>query len=200
MKVPAKFYINNDVVTLSRMVLGMHLFTQINGEVTGGKIVETEAYCGGIDRGSHAYNNRHTPRTHILFENGGFSYVYLCYGIHYLFNLVTGDQDHPHAILIRGLEPVTGLPIMLERRNFPILKPSLTAGPGALASAMGIGKEHNALPLTGDTIWLEDSDHNKIKEDEILTRSRVGMNFDGPWHSAPLRFSIRNNPFVSKAL
>lgn len=202
MKVPLEFYSNNDVVSLSRLVLGMYLFTNIDGEITGGKIVETEAYCGEIDRGSHAYKKRNTPRTRILFENGGFSYVYLCYGIHYLFNIVTGDQDHAHAILIRGLEPVNGLPLMLERRNFSTLTPAVTAGPGSLACALGIKKEHNALSLTGNTIWLEqheELDDSKLRDEDILSRPRVGMNFDGPWHTAALRFSIRNNPYVSKS-
>lgn len=199
MKVPPEFYVSNDVVSLSKLVLGMYLFTNINGIITGGKIVETEAYCGAIDRGSHAYKNRNTPRTRILFENGGFSYVYLCYGIHYLCNLLTGDQDRPHAVLIRGLEPVTGLSLMLKRRNFSTLTPALTAGPGSLATALGIKKEHNALSLFGNTIWLEEPDESKPKDEEILASPRVGMNFDGPWHTAPLRFSISNNPYVSKA-
>ena len=199
MKVPEIFYLSNDVASLSKQVLGMHLYTHIGGEITGGRIVETEAYCGAIDRGSHAFQNKNTARTRILFEKGGCSYVYLCYGIHYLFNLVTGDATNPNAVLIRGIEPLVGLPKMLERRNFKTLSPNLTAGPGALAQALGIKKEHNAISLNSDTIWLEDANQVMPKDDEILIRPRVGMNFEGEWHSAALRFSILNNAYVSKA-
>lgn len=199
MKLPEAFYQNNDVISLSKQVLGKYLFTNISGQLTGGKIVETEAYLGAEDRGSHAYQNRNTARTQILFEKGGYSYVYLCYGIHFLFNLVTGDIGKPNAILIRGIEPVIGLPVMLARRNHLKVSPALTAGPGALAQALGINKSHNAISLSGDVIWLEDIDRFDLSDTEIKTGPRVGMNFEGRWHSAPLRFSILNNKYVSKA-
>ncbi len=180
------------------MLLGKYLFTQIDGQLTGGRIVETEAYRGPEDRGSHAYNNLYTPRTQVMFSQGGVSYVYLCYGIHYLFNIVSGDEGNPHAILVRGIEPVTGIETMLVRRNMSGLAPQITAGPGAVAQALGLTKAHNALSLQGQTVWLEDRGELDATE-TIITGPRVGMNFEGPWHGIPWRFSLKGNRYVSKA-
>lgn len=198
MKILPEFYESNDVVFLSRMLLGKYLFTQIDGQLTGGRIVETEAYRGPEDRGSHAYNNRYTPRTQVMFSQGGVSYVYLCYGIHYLFNIISGDEGNPHAILVRGIEPVTGIETMLVRRNMTGLAPRITAGPGAVAQALGLNKTHNALSLQGQTVWLEDRGELDAME-TIITGPRVGMNFEGPWHSIHWRFSLKGNRYVSKA-
>lgn len=198
MKILPEFYESNDVVFLSRMLLGKYLFTQIDGQLTGGRIVETEAYRGPEDRGSHAHNNRYTPRTQVMFSQGGVSYVYLCYGIHYLFNIISGDEGNPHAILVRGIEPVTGIETMLVRRNMTGLAPRITAGPGAVAQALGLNKTHNALSLQGQTVWLEDRGELDAME-TIITGPRVGMNFEGPWHSIPWRFSLKGNRYVSKA-
>jgi DNA-3-methyladenine glycosylase len=198
MKLNADYYLNQDVVALSKDLLGKFLFTKFKGCLTGGMIVETEAYKGPEDRGSHAHKGRNTPRTRIMFAEGGNSYVYLCYGIHYLFNVVSGPENMPHAILIRGLEPTIGIEEMLRRRKSEKLSSNLTAGPGALAQALGITTSHNALSLQGDEIWLEDRGF-KLSENQILETARVGMNFDGPWHSIPWRFRIRGNKFTSKA-
>ena len=116
-KLKRSFYLNEDVVRLSRDLLGKVLCTKIQGKYTSGIITETEAYAGVIDRASHAYNNRRTKRTEIMYHKGGVAYVYLCYGIHNLFNVVTNVEGIPHAILIRGIEPFDGIKHILMRRK-----------------------------------------------------------------------------------
>ena len=128
MKLPESFYLHNDVVAISRELLGKYLYTHIDGEITGGFIVETEAYNGVIDRASHAFGNRLTPRTKTMYGQGGIAYVYLCYGIHEMFNVVTSVEGQPHAILIRAIQPTEGLEIMQLRRNMSMVKPSITSG------------------------------------------------------------------------
>lgn len=171
--------------------------TSLNGKVTGGMIVETESYAGATDRASHAYGNRLTPRTKPLFEKGGISYVYLCYGMHNLFNVVTNQTGIPHAILIRAIEPVEGVNEMITRRK-KALSPLLTAGPGALCQALGIDRSHNALSLQGPSIWIEDR-NIKIPSKNILASSRVGVSYAKEDALLPWRFRIRNNPWTSPA-
>lgn len=196
-KLPFSFYQDTTVNQLAVQLLGKYLYTSVNGEVTGGVIVETEAYNGVEDKASHAYGGRFTDRTKIMYGHGGMSYVYLCYGIHHLFNVVTAPQDTPHAVLIRGLEPVTGLDVMLRRRNMPALKPNLTAGPGALAKALGIDKKLNAKDLGGDEIWIEDNGLI-IKAADIVASPRVGVDYAGDHALLPWRYYVKGNSFVSK--
>jgi DNA-3-methyladenine glycosylase len=124
MKLPQEFYERNDVVTISRELLGKYVFTDIDGAVTGGYIVETEAYNGIIDRASHSFGNRLTPRTKTMYMQGGIAYVYLCYGIHEMFNVVTSVEGQPHAILIRAIQPTDGVDIMQFRRKMKEVKPN----------------------------------------------------------------------------
>jgi len=196
-KLPYSFYQNPDVNGLAVQLLGKQLFTFIDGVLTGGTIVETEAYKGVEDKASHAYGGRFTPRTQTMYQAGGVSYVYLCYGIHHLFNVVTAPQGTPHAVLIRGLEPVEGLEVMLERRNMTGLKPNLTAGPGALAKALGIDRALNAKDLLGDEIWIAD---NGIyyTEDQFVASPRVGVDYAGDHALLPWRYYVKGNKYVSK--
>jgi DNA-3-methyladenine glycosylase len=196
-KLPQSFYQQNEVNHLARQLLGKQLYTLIDGELTGGIIVETEAYNGITDKASHAYGGRFTDRTRVMYENGGLSYVYLCYGIHHLFNVVTGPQGTAHAVLIRGLEPAVGLDIMLRRRNIPVLKPNLTAGPGALAKALGIDRGLNAKDLTGEEIWISDMGLS-YADNEIVASPRIGVDYAGDHALLPWRYYVRGNRFVSK--
>src|SRR5690606_33584438 len=123
---------------ISKDLLGKSLLTKIDGRLTGGMIVETEAYRAPEDKASHAFNNRRTPRTENFFNEGGVSYVYLCYGIHYLFNIITNLKDIPHAILIRAIQPEEGIETMLKRRKKTKPTFDLTAGPGSMSMALGI--------------------------------------------------------------
>jgi DNA-3-methyladenine glycosylase len=185
------YYKHPDVLFLSQDLLGKFLFTQIGSDLTGGMIIETEAYRAPDDRASHAYANRKTKRNAVMFNEGGVAYVYLCYGIHALFNVVTGSEGTPHAILIRALEPVTGVNKMLERRKKTKLVRGLTHGPGALSQALGITTKHNGQSLAGPTIWIEDQGV-VISPKEIITSSRIGVDYAGEDALLPWRFCIKN--------
>ena len=197
MKLPQQFYEGDDVVAISRALLGKYLFTCIDGAITGGYIVETEAYNGIIDRASHAYGNRLTPRTKTMFEQGGIAYVYLCYGIHEMFNVVTSVEGQPHAILIRAINPTDGVDIMQFRRNMPVVKPTITSGPGSVAKALGISRTVNAVSLQGDQIRIEDKGLNFL-DDQVAAVPRVGVDYAGDDALLPFRFYVKGNPYVSK--
>ena len=196
-KLPYSFYQNLEVNKLAVQLLGKELYTMIDGQLSGGIIVETEAYNGIEDKASHAHGGRFTDRTKVMYEEGGLSYVYLCYGIHHLFNVVTGPKGTPHAVLIRGIEPLKGLDIMLSRRNMLSLKSNLTAGPGALAKALGIDRSLNAKDLCGDEIWIEDNGLI-VKTEDVVATPRVGVDYAGDHALLPWRYYIKGNKFVSK--
>lgn len=197
MKLPLTYYSNQDVLFLARNLLGKVLFTEINGDITGGIIVETEAYSGVRDKASHAYGGRRTDRTEPLYSHGGVSYVYLCYGIHHLFNIVTSVQDEPHAVLIRAIEPFIGKDIMEHRRNMPSSKAAISSGPGSLAKALGIDKSFNKKSLTGEEIWIEDHGISYSPE-EIEAGPRVGVSYAQEDAFLPWRFWVKGNKYVSK--
>lgn len=197
MKLPESYYLGNDVVNISKDLLGKYLFTCIDGVTTGGYIVETEAYNGVVDKASHAFGNRLTPRTKTMFMQGGIAYVYLCYGIHEMFNIVTSSEGHPQAILIRAIQPTDGLEAMQARRNMPVLKPTITAGPGSVAKALGISRDINAFSLQGDTIWLEDRGLH-FPDDQIKAGPRIGVAYAAEDALLPYRFYVKGNVYVSK--
>lgn len=198
-KLPPSFYTRPDVVQISRELLGKYLFTYINGVRTGGKIVETEAYSGQNDRACHSHLGRRTARTEIMYHSGGLAYVYLTYGMHHLFNIVTNEEGKADAVLIRAIEPLEGIEEMKLRRGLPQLEKRLTAGPGVLSQALGISREHYGSPLNGEPIWVEDR-KEALREEEIVARPRVGIAYAGEDALLPWRFSIRNNPWVSKTV
>lgn len=196
-KLTAEFYTNADVLSISKALLGKVLFTNIEGQVTGGIIVETEAYSH-TEKACHAYNFKRTPRTEVMFMSGGTAYVYLCYGIHHLFNVVTNVAENPEAVLIRAVEPYYGTEQMLQRRNMPKQKSQLTAGPGSLSQALGITTRLNAQSLLEDQIWIADigleyADHDIIKS------PRVGVSYAGADALLPWRFRVKGNPYTSPA-
>ena len=197
MKLPQSYYLSSDVVAISKSLLGKYLFTSINGLISGGYITETEAYNGIVDRASHAFGNRKTPRTQIMFEEGGIAYIYLCYGIHEMLNVVTSVKDQPHAILIRAIEPTTGIDIMLARRNMLAVKPNITAGPGSVAKALGIDRKLNGISLQSDTLWIEDKGLNFTGE-QIAAVPRIGVAYAGEDALLPYRFYVKGNIYVSK--
>ncbi|CAN5190482.1 DNA-3-methyladenine glycosylase [soil metagenome] len=197
MKLPREFYTRADVVQISKALLGKYLFTRIDGNLSSGIIVETEAYCGRGDKACHA-NNKRTPRTEVMYAAGGKAYVYLCYGIHHLFNVVTNEEGSADAVLIRALEPVHGLDWMLLRREYPQLKPALTAGPGAMSAALGITTKLYGQDLLGDTIWIEDHGM-KVKEADIIASPRVGVQYAEEDALRPWRFRIKGNTYTSPA-
>ena len=184
------FYLRDDVVLIAKELLGKYLFTNLNDEgKSGGIIVETEAYAGATDRASHAFGNRRTNRTEVMFMEGGVAYVYLCYGIHSLFNIVTHVKDIPHAVLIRGIKPVEGIEIMLERSNKAKVNNRMGIGPGNVSKLLGIHFSQSGESLNGKKIWLEDKGI-KIQESEIISGPRVGVDYAGEDALLPYRFKI----------
>lgn len=197
MKIPHSFYLGTDVVEISKQLLGKYLFTCIDGLLTGGYIVETEAYNGAVDKASHAYGNRRTNRTEIMFHEGGIAYIYLCYGIHEMLNVVTSTEGHAQAILIRAIEPTTGIDIMQARRNMEIVKPNITAGPGSVAKALGIDRKLNGVSLQSDELWIEDRGLN-FTDEQIAAVPRIGVSYAGEDALLPYRFYVKGNIYVSK--
>ena len=183
---PLDFYLRDDVVTIAKELLGKYLFTQIDDDpVTGGMIIETEAYRGPEDRASHAYGNRRTKRTEVMFHDGGTAYVYLCYGIHHLLNVVTHTANHPHAVLIRAIQPLEGIETMLRRRHKKQLDKTLTSGPGSLCQALGITLKHNGLPFDRPPLWIED---RNISIETFHSGPRIGVDYAGEDALLPWRF------------
>lgn len=197
MKLPESFYIESDVVSIAKSLIGKYLFTRIDGLVSGGYIVETEAYNGIIDKASHAYGNRHTPRTSVMYQQGGIAYVYLCYGIHEMLNIVTSVEGQPHAVLIRAIQPTVGLDVMQARRNMAVIKPNITMGPGSVAKALGISRKINGISLQSDTLWIEDQGLS-FPDEAIASVPRVGVDYAGNDALLPYRFYVKGNVYVSK--
>jgi DNA-3-methyladenine glycosylase len=190
------YYLNSDVVYLAKDLLGKYLVTQFDGKLTSGMIVETEAYEGITDRASHAYGNRRTARTEIMYNIGGTAYIYLCYGVHSLFNIVTNEEGNPHAILIRGIIPSEGIDIMLQRTGKPSLTKKFGIGPGNVSKALGIHYSRTGLDLTkkplkknDNGIWLEDRGFT-VEPEKVIVTTRIGVQYSGEDATRPYRFVL----------
>ncbi len=188
-KLSKSFFLQEDVVSIAQSLLGKVLISHLDGQLTSGIIVETEAYAGVSDRASHAYNGRYTERTKTLYEEGGIAYVYLCYGMHLLFNVVTHKKGTPHAVLIRGLQPLDGIGIMLRRRKKKEVDATLCSGPGTLTKALGISLKHNSISLTGNQIWIEEG--ATVDQHEILVSCRIGVDYAKEDALLPWRFCLK---------
>ncbi len=195
-KLHASFYERNDVLLIAKELLGKILVTHFNDVLTAARIVETEAYNGICDKASHAYKGRRTNRTEIMYQRGGLAYVYLCYGIHHLFNVVTNVKDTPHAVLIRSAEPVFGIETMLIRTGKFQLDNTITRGPGNVTKALGIGIQHTGINLCGNEIYIINAGFN-YKMNMIIKSPRIGVNYALQDALLPYRFYARDNPFVS---
>jgi DNA-3-methyladenine glycosylase len=188
-KLSPEFYQRDDVLQIAEELIGKFLVTNIDGTITSGMIAEVEAYNGVIDKASHAYNNRRTKRNEVMYGEGGVSYVYLCYGIHQLFNVVTNIKDIPHAILIRAIVPTDGIDKILYRRKQKLNKKTAD-GPGTLSTALGIKTEHSGLPLIGNKIWIEDRGV-KFNKKDIVTSPRIGVDYAGEDAKLPYRYRLK---------
>lgn len=186
-KLDLDFYQDSDVVGISRRLLGKVLCTRIGGSPTQVIITETEAYAGIEDRASHAFGGRRTARTEPMYASGGTAYVYLCYGIHHLFNVVTNVENVPHAVLIRAGAPVKGLETMLARRGRERNDKTLLAGPGSLAKALGITTADTGTSLMNGSIWIEDRGIG-VPDDAVTIGARVGVDYAGDDAQRPYRF------------
>jgi DNA-3-methyladenine glycosylase len=195
-KLGAEFYHRKDVVRIAKELLGKVLVTNWKGIVTSGRIVECEAYAGQIDKASHASGGRRTRRNEIMYGEGGYTYVYLCYGIHHLFNVVTNSKEIPHAILIRALDPMKGIEEMLSRTNKKEPDHTLTRGPGNVSKALGIFTKHSGLSLLDDRIFIGDDDGTYGRK-EIGASPRIGVDYAGEDALLPYRFYVKGNPYVS---
>ena len=193
-KLEHAFYNRADVLLIARELLGKVLVTKFDGIVTSGRIVEVEAYAGVNDKASHAFGGRRTNRTSVMYHPAGTAYVYLCYGIHHLFNIVTNEADIPHAILVRAVEPLEGIPAMLLRTGKKKADYTLTRGPGNVSRALGIATRH-----TGDSLLKEEI---TIVSDgyipgEIVATPRIGVDYAGEDARLPYRFIVKGNKYVS---
>ncbi len=195
-KLGPDFYVRANVVKIAAELIGKILVTEFEGIVTAGRIVETEAYAGKTDMASHARKGLRTPRTAVMYKSGGIAYVYLCYGIHHLFNVVTNKENIPHAVLIRSLEPLTGIEWMLKRTGKKNLDFTLTRGPGNVAKALGLFTHHNGSDLTGTELYILKDDFS-IQKKDILATKRIGVAYAGKDADLPYRFILKNNQYVS---
>lgn len=195
-KLTPRFYQRQDVVQIAKELIGKVVITHINGVTTSGRIAETEAYMAHVDKASHAYSGKRTNRNESMYSHGGTVYIYICYGMHTMLNVVTNDKDVPDAILIRALEPMEGIDEMLKRTGKKVLDNTLTKGPGNLAKALGLTKAQSGLEFGHAEIDIYD-DGYKMKEDEIGVSKRIGIDSAGDDALLLYRFYIRGNKFVS---
>ncbi len=189
LRLDSDFYRHEDVVAIARELLGKVLCSATGGETTRALIVETEAYAGITDRASHAFGGRRTARTEPMYAPGGLAYVYLCYGIHHLFNVVTGPAGVPHAVLVRAGLPFDGIDMILARRGRAQVDRTLMSGPGTLAQALAIRTELTGTPLTGGRLWLEDHGFT-VPADKLVVGPRVGVDYAGEDAARPYRFRV----------
>jgi DNA-3-methyladenine glycosylase len=185
---PVDFYENPDVVDAARRLLGKRLCSVVDETFTSGYIIETEAYCGRDDRACHANNGRRTPRTDVMFDEPGRAYIYLCYGIHHLFNVVTNRKGLADAVLVRAIFPDEGIEVMKERRNMDTLK-NLTNGPGKFTRAMGVTTSLNKTVLSESPLWIEEAGIN-VNPAQIRPSKRIGVDYAGDHAERPWRFTI----------
>ena len=183
------FYIRNDVVLIAQQLLGKYIFTNFEGKLCGGIITETEAYEGITDKASHAFGGRRTKRTETMFAEGGIAYMYLCYGIHSLFNIVTNVEGEPHAVLIRGIKPEFGVNYMLERAGKTRVDKSFANGPGKVSKILGIHYSYSGLSLSSDKIWLEDH-RLAVANKDIKISKRIGIDYAEEDALLPYRFKL----------
>jgi DNA-3-methyladenine glycosylase len=198
-KLPVSFYQREDILEIAKELVGKVLVTNWNGKVTSGRIVELEAYNGIIDRASHAFGGRRTNRTEIMYAQGGVAYVYLCYGIHHLFNVVTHSKDVPHAILIRAIEPIEGIAEMLVRTRKKKADYTLTKGPGNVAKALGIATAHSGYSLRSKELFIAD-DGFVVAPKQLRFTARIGVDYAGDDALLPYRFYLKDNLYVSGKL
>jgi DNA-3-methyladenine glycosylase len=195
-KLPLQFYQRPDVIIIARELIGKMIITNIDGLTTAGRIVETEAYIGLTDKASHSFGGKRTARNEHMYAPAGVAYVYICYGMHHLFNVVTNKKDVPDAVLIRAVEPVSGIDVMLKRTGKKVLDNTLTKGPGNAAKALGISKVHSGTNLLGKEIWIADDDFD-LRDEGIGTSKRIGVESAGAAAHYLYRFFLRGNRFVS---
>jgi DNA-3-methyladenine glycosylase len=192
MLLPKTYYLHHDIVFLAKDLIGKYLFTKIDGQLCGGIITETEAYKGVTDRACHAFGGRRTKRNEMMYAEGGVAYVYLCYGMHPLLNVVTNQKDTPDAVLIRAIHATHGEELMLKRTGKPQMTPQVTDGPGKVTKALGITLADNGEPFQNKRIWIEDRGFD-LSKTEILITPRIGVSYAKEDALLPYRFVLLTN-------
>lgn len=198
MKLAPSYYLQDNVVSIARDLIGKKIVSVIDGELTSGMITETEAYRGHDDKACHAHLGRFTERTKIMYEEGGVAYVYLCYGIHHLFNIITNSKDRADAVLIRAVAPIDGVEVMLKRRSKEQLDKTLTSGPGNFTKAFGLDRSHYGADLTGDQVWIEEDKNVALKAEDLTVSTRIGIDYAEEDKDLPWRFYLNSSKYVSK--
>ena len=198
-KLSRDFYERPDVVQIAKELLGKTLVSQVDGIYTAARITEVEAYAGRDDKTCHANNGLRSARTEVMYGQGGIAYVYLCYGMHHLFNVVCNQEGLADAVLVRAVEPLEGKDQMLERRKKARIDKSLSSGPATLSQALGFKtKLHYGKDLLGDLIWIEEA--ASLKPSQIIVSTRIGVDYAEEDALKPWRFYEANSPWVSKKL
>lgn len=187
------YFLQHDVLAIARDLLGKYVFTQKEGQLSGGIISEVEAYKGLEDKASHAYRGRRTRRNEMMYHEGGVAYMYLCYGIHSMLNFVTNVQDVPDAILIRGIIPTHGEELMLQRTGKRTMSASIGSGPGKVSKLLGLTTADNGCPLDGDALWVEDRGL-RVLDDTVMVTPRIGVDYAGDDALLPYRFVLKEIP------
>ena len=189
MRIEPFFFLQSDVLTVARNLLGKSLFTFKDGQLTGGIIVEVEAYKGVADKASHAFGGRRTRRNEMMYHAGGVIYMYLCYGIHSMLNIVTNVEDVPDAILIRGIVPTHGEELMLRRTGKAQITKDIGIGPGKVSKLLGLTVADNGLSLSSDAVWIEDRGL-VVPDGRIHATPRIGVDYAGEDALLPYRFCM----------
>ncbi|HVZ95808.1 MAG TPA: DNA-3-methyladenine glycosylase [Chitinophagaceae bacterium] len=195
-KLPLSFYARKEVVTIAKELIGKILVTNFDGATTSGMIVETEAYVALTDKASHSFGGRRTARNEPMYAGPGTAYVYICYGLHQMMNIVTNEENIPDAILIRAVEPIEGIDIMLQRTGKKMPDATLTRGPGNVGKALGIFKHHSGNHLSGKEMYITYG-NTSIPEDRIGISKRIGVESAGKDALLPYRFYLKGNKYVS---
>jgi DNA-3-methyladenine glycosylase len=200
-KLGMRFYDRDDVIAIAKDLIGKIIVTNFDGIITSGRIVETEAYVAIIDRASHSFGGKRTARNEHMYAQPATSYVYICYGMHHLFNVVTNKKNVPDAVLIRAVEPLEGIQAMLKRTGKKKLDNTLTKGPGNAGKALGISKSHSGVNLLSDELFVSNdpvAGYVPIKEEEIGSSGRIGVEGAGIEATLlPYRFYLKGNKYVS---
>jgi DNA-3-methyladenine glycosylase len=186
-----EFY-EQPTLELAKALLGCLLVKETEQGMAAGYIVETEAYIGPGDRAAHSYNNKRTARTEVMFHRSGLAYTYLMH-THCLFNVVSGGEENPEAVLVRALEPRYGIELMLTRRGIQDLN-NLTNGPGKLTKSLGISRDDYGSSLTLPPLYIAKG----YCPESISVGKRIGIDNSGEAKDYPWRFWITNNKFVSR--
>ncbi|HSN62374.1 MAG TPA: DNA-3-methyladenine glycosylase [Ferruginibacter sp.] len=196
-KLPLQFYEQTDVVAIARELIGKIVVTNFDGIITSGRIVETEAYVAFTDKASHAYKGRRTARNEHMYAEAGTAYIYICYGMHQMLNVVTNKKDIPDAVLIRAVEPLEGIDSMLQRTGKTQLDYTLTKGPGNVGKALGIFKEHSGIHLRHNQIYIAEDKNFVMQQQDIGVSERIGIASAEEDAFLPYRFYLKGNKFVS---